>query len=525
MSGRPNQPIGHIDILEPEERQHILVEWNATACDLPQVTLPALLEAQVERSPEAIALVFEESTLSYAELNAQANRLAHLLIGRGVGPENLVALALPRSIEMVVTLLGILKAGAAYLPLDPEYPVERLSYMLGDAQPACVLTSARIAERLPNDFAQLLVDQPDTLSKLSQQSELNPSDAQRSAPLQPQHPAYVIYTSGSTGTPKGVLVAQGAIVNRLLWMQSAYKLQSDDRVLQKTPVGFDVSVWEFFWPLAHGATLVIAKPEGHKDPAYLSSLIRTKELTTVHFVPSMLQAFLQEPSAGGCSGLRHVMCSGETLSAELQQRFLSTLDVSLHNLYGPTEAAVDVSFWQCQADAGSGPVPIGRPIWNTRLYVLDGSLQPVPVGVPGELYIAGAGLARGYLKRPALSAERFVADPFGAPGSRMYRTGDLARWRAEGVLDFLGRADQQVKIRGFRIEPGEIEAVAAQPSRGCSSSGDRSRGSSGRQAPGGLRCAGKRSVRRSSRPTEPTLAKVCPTTWCRRLLCCWMLCR
>ena len=213
-----------------------------------------------------------------------------------------------------------------------------------------------------------------------------------------------------------MVVAQGAIVNRLLWMQSAYKLQSDDRVLQKTPVGFDVSVWEFFWPLAHGATLVIAKPEGHKDPAYLSSLIRTKQLTTVHFVPSMLQAFLQEPSAGGCSGLRHVMCSGETLSAELQQRFLSTLDVSLHNLYGPTEAAVDVSFWQCQADAGSGPVPIGRPIWNTRLYVLDGSLQPVPVGVPGELYIAGAGLARGYLKRPALSAERFVADPYRSAG-------------------------------------------------------------------------------------------------------------
>ena len=460
----PNQRIGHIDILEPGERQHILVDWNATARDLPQATLPALFEAQVERSPEAIALVFEESTLSYAELNAQANRLAHLLISRGVGPENLVAIALPRSIEMVVTLLGILKAGAAYLPLDPEYPVERLSYMLGDAQPACVLTSARIAQRLPNHFAQLLVDQPDTLRKLSQQSELNPSDAQRSAPLQPQHPAYVIYTSGSTGTPKGVLVAQGAIVNRLLWMQSAYKLQSDDRVLQKTPVGFDVSVWEFFWPLAHGATLVIAKPEGHKDPAYLSTLIQTKQLTTVHFVPSMLQAFLQEPRAGGCSGLRHVMCSGETLSADLQRRFLSTLDVSLHNLYGPTEAAVDVSFWQCQADAGSGPVPIGRPIWNTRLYVLDGSLQPVPVGVPGELYIAGAGLARGYLKRPALSAERFVADPFGVPGSRMYRTGDLARWRAEGVLDFLGRTDQQVKLRGFRIEPGEIEAVlSAEP--------------------------------------------------------------
>ena len=520
----PNQPIGRIDILAPKERREILFEWNATARDLPQVTLPALFEAQVERSPEAIALVFEESTLSYAELNAQANRLAHLLIGRGVGPENLVALALPRSIEMIIALLGILKAGAAYLPLDPEYPAERLDYMLRDAQPACVLTSARISERLPEGVARLLLDHPDTDSALAQSPETNPSDAERTQPLSPHNPAYVIYTSGSTGTPKGVIIAHGAIVNRLLWMQSAYKLQSDDRVLQKTPVGFDVSVWEFFWPLAHGATLVIAKPEGHKDPAYLSTLIRTKQLTTVHFVPSMLQAFLQEPSAGGCSGLRRVMCSGETLTADLQQRFLSTLDVPLHNLYGPTEAAVDVSFWRCQADAGSGPVPIGRPIWNTRVYVLDGSLQPVPVGVPGELYIAGAGLARGYLKRPGLSAERFVANPFGAAGSRMYRTGDLVRWRAEGVLDFLGRTDQQVKLRGFRIEPGEIEAALRQPSYGC---------------PGRVSLL-ERIVRATSAwwatlcrrgasapilPSYgPTLAKVCPTTWCRRLSCCSMLC-
>ena len=519
----PNQPIGRIDILAPEERRQILFEWNATACDLPQVTLPALLEAQVERSPEAIALVFEESTLSYAELNAQANRLAHLLIGRGIGPENLVALALPRSIEMIVGLLGILKAGAAYLPLDPEYPVERLSYMLQDAQPACVLTTAQISERLPESVAQLLLDHPETASALARSRETNPSDAERTQPLTPYNPAYVIYTSGSTGTPKGVIIAHGAIVNRLLWMQSAYKLQSDDRVLQKTPVGFDVSVWEFFWPLAHGATLVIAKPEGHKDPAYLSTLIRTKQLTTVHFVPSMLQAFLQEPSAGGCSGLRRVMCSGETLTADLQQRFLSTLDVPLHNLYGPTEAAVDVSFWRCQADAGSGPVPIGRPIWNTRVYVLDGSLQPVPVGVPGELYIAGAGLARGYLKRPGLSAERFVADPFGAAGSRMYRTGDLVRWRAEGVLDFLGRADQQVKLRGFRIEPGEIEAalvrhpsVAQAAVIGREDPGE----TSGWWAMWWRKAAGSLIPRSCA----PTLLKACLSTWCRRLSSCSMLC-
>src|SRR5262249_52815924 len=225
----------------------------------------------------------------------------------------------------------------------------------------------------------------ETVGALAQRPETNPTEAERTRPLSPQNPVYVIYPSGSTGTPKGVIITHGAIVNRLLWMQSAYKLQSDDRVLQKTPVGFDVSVWEFFWPLSHGASLVIAMPEGHKDPAYLSRLIQTKQLTTVHFVPSMLQAFLQEPSASACSGLRRVMCSGESLSAELQQRFLSTLDVSLHNLYGPTEAAVDVSFWQCQAGTDSGSVPIGRPIWNTQLYVLDESLQPVPVGIKGEL--------------------------------------------------------------------------------------------------------------------------------------------
>src|SRR5271166_5701307 len=449
------------EILDREERQMLLEYFNATAREVPKSTLPELFEAQVRRSPEATALLFRDATLTYAQLNVQANRLAHLLMGRGIGPESIVSLCVPRSAEMVICLLAILKAGAAYLPLDPEYPVERLTYMLRDAQPACVLTSARIAERLPKSVAQLLLGHPDTDSALAQSRETNPSDAERTRPLTPYNPAYVIYTSGSTGTPKGVIVAHGAIVNRLVWMQSAYKLQSDDRVLQKTPVGFDVSVWEFFWPLAYGATLVIAKPEGHKDPAYLSTLIRTERVTTVHFVPSMLRAFLQEPSAGGCRGLRRVMCSGETLTADLQQRFLSTLDVSLHNLYGPTEAAVDVSFWRCQADAGSGPVPIGYPIWNTRVYVLDASLQAVPVGVPGDLYIAGGGLARGYLKRPALSAERFVADPYGAPGTRMYRTGDLARWRPEGVLDFLGRADQQLKIRGFRIEPGEIEAVLA----------------------------------------------------------------
>ena len=453
----PDRSIGQLDILSSKERHQLLVEWNSTEQPVTKATLPSLFEAQVTCSPQAPALVFEEITLSYAELNARANQMAHYLIGQGVGPETVVAIALPRSVEMVVSLLAILKAGGAYLPLDPDNPPERLTYMLKDARPACVLTITRIAELLSSQVAQFLFDHPDTETRLSHQPAANPTDVQRIEPLRPQHQSYVIYTSGSTGTPKGVVVTHGAIVNRILWMQSAYKLQSDDRILQKTSSGFDVSVWEFFWPLTQGATMVVAKPEGHKDPAYLSALIRTERVTTVHFVPSMLQAFLQEPTAADCVRLRRVICSGEALTAELQRQFFSVLRVPLHNLYGPTEAAVDISFWQC--DGNTTAVPIGRPVWNTRLYVLDANLQLVPVGIAGELYISGVQLGRGYLRRPALSAERFVADPFGAPGNRMYRTGDLARWRAEGVLDFLGRADQQVKIRGFRIEPGEIEAV------------------------------------------------------------------
>ncbi|MFD4259397.1 non-ribosomal peptide synthase/polyketide synthase [Streptomyces sp. NPDC058534] len=268
-----------------------------------------------------------------------------------------------------------------------------------------------------------------------------------------------MYTSGSTGRPKGVVVSHRAIVNRLAWMQDTYGLEPSDRVLQKTPSGFDVSVWEFFWPLIQGATLVVARPEGHLDPAYLADTVRRAGVTTLHFVPSMLDVFLREPSAASLSGLRRVFCSGEALSAELRARFRAVSDVPLHNLYGPTEAAVDVTYWPCAEDTGDGPVPIGRPVWNTRMYVLDAALRPVPAGVPGELYIAGVQLARGYLGRPGLSAERFTADPHGAPGSRMYRTGDLARRHHDGSLDYLGRADHQVKLRGFRIELGEIEAA------------------------------------------------------------------
>lgn len=453
----PGQAIGGIDILDSEERHEILELWNRTAQPLPADTLTALLDARARTSPAATALVFEQDQLSYAELDARANRLARLLAARGAGPERIVAIALPRSVELVVGLLAILKTGAAYLPIDPDYPLDRIAFMLGDARPVTVVTNRDFAWVVPDDAGRLVLDSAEIEAELAAADPSGLGDAAGTpAPL---HPAYVIYTSGSTGRPKGVAVSHGAIVNRLRWMQAEYGLTADDRVLQKTPSGFDVSVWEFFWPLIEGATLVVARPGGHRDPAYLARLIRDERITTLHFVPSMLHAFLQEPEAAGCNGLRRVFCSGEALTDDLQTQFHATLAVPLHNLYGPTEAAVDVTYWECRRDAAPGPVPLGRPIWNTQLYVLDPGLQPVPVGVNGELYLAGTNLARGYINRSMLTAERFVANPYGAPGSRMYRTGDLVRWRDDGTLDFLGRIDHQVKLRGFRIELGEIEAA------------------------------------------------------------------
>jgi amino acid adenylation domain-containing protein len=459
IAADPSQRLASIELLDAEERHRIIVDCNATERATPEANLPAWFASQVSHRPDAVALVYGEHSLTYAALNSQANRLAHHLIGRGVGPEQLVALCLPRSIELVVAILAVIKAGAAYLPLDPDYPRHRLGFMLTDAQPACVITSDDAGDRLPEQATLLRLDDAALQATLAGLPASDPLDQQRTQPLLPQHPAYVIYTSGSTGNPKAVLVEASAIGNRLRWMQGEYALDSSDRILQKTPYSFDVSVWEFLWPLLEGATLVIARPEGHKDPAYLADLIITRGITTVHFVPSMLHSFLQTPAAAGCGGLRRVICSGEALSAELRSQFFATLGAPLHNLYGPTEAAIDVSHWTCRHDHTDASVPIGRPIWNTQLYTLDRGLRPMPVGVTGELYIGGTGLARGYLGRPALTAERFIPAPYGAPGSRLYRTGDLAAWRADGALAFYGRADEQVKIRGFRVEPGEVVAT------------------------------------------------------------------
>ncbi|MFI1206414.1 amino acid adenylation domain-containing protein [Streptomyces sp. NPDC020802] len=431
-SAEPDAPVRELDVLEESERTLVLADWNDTAHATAPATLPELFRAQVGRTPDAPALFFGEERLSYAQLDARVEHTARVLAGMGVAPETTVAVALPRSADLVVALLAVHRAGGAYLPLDADYPAERLEFMLADARPVCV-----IREALPDGEEGQL---PDTYD--------------------PSSPAYVIYTSGSTGRPKGVVVPHAGIANRLLWMQDAYGLTGEDRVLQKTPSSFDVSVWEFFWPLITGAALVVARPEGHKDPRYLAGLIQRQAVTTAHFVPSMLQLFLEEPAAAGCTGLRRVMCSGEALPAALADRFHRTLaGVELHNLYGPTEASVDVT--AVQVRPGTTSVPIGRPVWNTRVYVLDSALRPVPPGVQGELYLAGAQLARGYLDRAALTAERFVADPFGGPGERMYRTGDLARWTSDGTVEYLGRTDDQVKIRGFRVELGEIEAVLA----------------------------------------------------------------
>ncbi|MFG1610268.1 amino acid adenylation domain-containing protein [Actinoplanes sp. NPDC049265] len=444
-----DRPVGRIGLLPalPAGGQGELRE-------LPAATLPELLSAQVAATPEAVAVSGPDGvTLTYRDLDERVGRLARVLAAAGAGPETVVALALPRSADLVVAVHAAARAGAAYLPLDLDHPDARLATMLADARPVAVVAAS--ADRIGSLTGVPLV-------------VLDGRVVDAAAPLRApglRHPAYLIYTSGSTGAPKGVAVEHAGIVNRLRWMQHEYGLTPADRVLQKTPAGFDVSVWEFHWPLITGATLVVARPDGHRDPGYLAELIQREAVTTVHFVPSMLAAFLDAPQAAGCTSLRRVLCSGEALPAALAGRFHALLPrAELHNLYGPTEASVDVTSWPAARGTGGASVPIGGPVWNTRVSVLDATLRPVPVGVPGELYLSGVQLARGYRGRPDLTADRFVADPYGAPGERMYRTGDQVRWIESGVLEFLGRGDGQVKIRGLRVELGEIEAaIAAQP--------------------------------------------------------------
>jgi len=449
----PAQTLASLLAPSPAE-QVLLAQWNDTARDYPTgLRLDTLLAQGLQIAPDATALVFEGQSLSYRDLHARARQLAHMLRECGAGPGVLVGVCVERSLELVVALVGIMISGAAYVPLDPSLPAERLSGMAEDADIKLLLTRhtefASRAQAFPAHTQALFLDD----------MAWQPHEAVPALPAvgNERDAAYVIFTSGSTGRPKGAMNAHRGIVNRLLWMQEAYALQPGERVLQKTPFSFDVSVWEFFWPLTVGATLVVARPDGHRDSAYLVDLVQRERIDVMHFVPSMLRFFLDEPGAPACGRLRRVVCSGEALPLDLVERFFALLPTSrLANLYGPTEAAVDVSAWECRPGEPSGTVPIGAPIANTQLYVLDAHLRPLPIGTPGDLYIGGVQVGMGYTQRPDLTAERFIADPFRS-GGRLYKTGDIARWRGDGALDYLGRSDHQVKVRGYRIELGEIE--------------------------------------------------------------------
>src|SRR6185369_2644562 len=452
---RPESRYAEESLLAEAERRQVLAEWNRTEVVYPEAgsLLHALIQAQAERSPDAPALVFEGERLTYRELEARANRLAHFLRRLGVGPDARVGVSLERSFDLVVALYAVLKAGGTYVPLDPSYPADRLAFMAADARAPVILTTRSLAESLPAGARLVRLDE-ESGAWAGEREDAPPEWAI------PENLAYLIYTSGSTGVPKGAMNTHRAVVNRLLWMQETYRLTAADRVLQKTPFSFDVSVWELFWPLLAGACLVVARPEGHRQSDYLAELIDREGVTFLHFVPSMLRAFLEEPRAARCASIRQVCASGEALPGDLARRFFQVLPhAGLDNLYGPTEAAIDVTAWSCDP-AHTGPaVPIGRPIANLRIYVLDRFLQPVPPATPGEVHIGGIGLARGYHARPELTAERFLPSPWGEPGGRLYSTGDLGRYRPDGSGEYLGRLDHQVKLRGFRIELGEIEAA------------------------------------------------------------------
>ncbi|MFP3792620.1 non-ribosomal peptide synthetase DhbF [Bacillus subtilis] len=446
--------IGQMELLLPEEKEKVISKWNETAKSEKLVSLQDMFEKQAVLTPERIALMCDDIQVNYRKLNEEANRLARLLIEKGIGPEQFVALALPRSPEMVASMLGVLKTGAAYLPLDPEFPADRISYMLEDAKPSCIITTEEIAASLPDNLAvpELVLDQAVTQEIIKRYSPENPDVS-----VSLDHPAYIIYTSGSTGRPKGVVVTQKSLSNFLLSMQEAFSLGEEDRLLAVTTVAFDISALELYLPLISGAQIVIAKKETIREPQALAQMIENFDINIMQATPTLWHALVtSEPEK--LRGLR-VLVGGEALPSGLLQAF-QDLHCSVTNLYGPTETTI----WSAAAfleEGLQGVPPIGKPIWNTQVYVLDNGLQPVPPGVVGELYIAGTGLARGYFHRPDLTAERFVADPYGPPGTRMYRTGDQARWRADGSLDYIGRADHQIKIRGFRIELGEIDAVLA----------------------------------------------------------------
>jgi amino acid adenylation domain-containing protein len=454
----PDQAVSHLNLLSESDRRQ-LREWNDTAREFPRgdALLHELCSEQSSRTPDATAVVFEHQPLTFGELEARSNQLAHYLRSLGIGQGALVGVGLERSPDLLVALLATLKAGAAYLPLDPGYPAERLRFMLLDSGATVLLTDERLVSGWPDTGARLVA-----LEQAWKEISRWPAEPPVLA-LNTEDPAYVIYTSGSTGQPKGAVVPHRAIVNHMLWLQERFPVTIDDAVLQKTPFCFDASVWELFLPLLTGAKLILARPDGHRDPGHLVSLVKEQQVTTIQFVPSLLELFLDHPDVGECGSLRRVFCGGEALSPALCKRVFATLAVELINLYGPTETAIDTSFWVCTRDDERPFTPIGRPVANTRFHILDARLQPLPPGVAGELCIGGAQVGLGYWRRPELTAEKFLHDPHGdSPDSRLYRTGDRCRWLEDGTVEFLGRLDAQVKVRGLRIELGEIESALSE---------------------------------------------------------------
>ncbi|MBC3759106.1 amino acid adenylation domain-containing protein [Hyunsoonleella sp. SJ7] len=427
--------------------------WNNTTVDYPEgETLLSKFKNQVQKTPDNVALVFKKETLSYRSLDEKSNQVAQFLIQKGIKRGDIVAISLERSIEMMVCIYGILKAGAAYLPLDISTPSERLKFILKDAKAKILfynhghIDSAVLNDVEGYDVAEIN-DEISSLSTSSVDVDSLPDDL-----------AYVIYTSGSTGEPKGVMCHHKGICNRLNWMQDYQSIDQSDTLIQKTPITFDVSLPELFWPLQTGAKLVVEIPDGHTNPEHLQNTIRQNNISVIHFVPSMLNVFVQAGGAENCTSLKTVFCSGEALSVSVVERTYEKLNVEIYNLYGPTEASVEVSYWHCKRETLHAGIPIGTPVSNTQLHILDKNLNPLPIGAMGELHIAGIQVAKGYLNRKELTEERFIDDVFSDdPRAKMYKTGDLARYRPDGVIEYHGRIDNQIKLRGLRIELGEIE--------------------------------------------------------------------
>jgi amino acid adenylation domain-containing protein len=457
-----NTLIADLSMMTEKERHQILVSWNDTRANYSRaLCVHQLFEQQAELSPEATAVAYEDQSLSYRQLNERANQMAHYLRGKEVGPEQVVGVCLERSLEMVIALLAVLKAGAAYLPLDGEYPPRRLKFMLDDSQLKVLITHSNLRDRLPPHSAQTIYVDRDW-QPVSRHSITNVD-----AKVSPDNLAYVIYTSGSTGKPKGVMISHKAISNRLLWMSERFAFTPSDSVLQKTALSFDASVWEVFEPLITGGRVVLARAGGHRDSRYLIEEIKRRGVSVVQVVPSMLRVVMEEAALAECERLRLVFSGGEELSRETVERFYERVGekqrTRLVNLYGPTEAAIDATYWESDKVEAGRKVPIGRPIGNVRVYVMDEEQRLAAVGMSGEIYIGGEGVARGYLNRAELTAEKFIADRFSAtPGGRLYKTGDLARYLPDGNIEYLGRKDHQIKVRGHRIELGEIEAIIKQ---------------------------------------------------------------